>query len=358
MRFEYFTRSFRKLKMKIFICVFSVFISLLIVENNTFAYEDFGQKNNEDMDMGKRRLIVNKQALEKYMAEKLAERQKELEEIYCTYHAKEWENFLSEDGLRYFEPQRVEEVMRQEGFDQYYPEYFCKPVGIVFEKSIFYPEGIYYVSDTTPIVNAINKTRKSKIASDVTQRRHVPFVEIRHEPTLLMQSVKGGKPVCAVISPRYEVSLTTYCQNVKSYKMLSEQRVDVIKAAGFSDEIAEKYGRNNPWNLRVYNQCETFDGILMVEKVVLAWRYVTIANSIAQNHQKDFRYVYFRQDRVEHEIEPQSNETLPKCHHFAGTSWKERKGFSSDVQPWPFEYSYSSDTPQYRDFAVGEMWNF
>jgi len=346
--------------MKFSVKVFFVFLLSLIGWSNAFCQHVFSQKYSPRNRFGARKTqaVADKKALATYIEDKLAQRFEELETIYRLYRENAWNELLGQDGSRYFIPERVEEAMRQAGFDQYHPEYAFRPVGIVFEKSIFYPEGIYYVSDTTPITDPINGVRKAKIASDEPERRHVPFAEIRREPTLLVQGAKNGKAICAVISPRYEVDLMPYCQNVKSYKQLSAKRTAALKAAGFSDDIAERYGQNNPWNLRIYNECENFDGILMVEKAVVAWRYATIANSINPNHQKDFRYVYFRQDRVQHESGTLSAEKLPKCRHFAGTSWKDREGFTSDVQPWPFEYSYSSHTPRFRDFAVDEQWNF
>ena len=299
-----------------------------------------------------------------------------------------WPRILGEEGLRLFSPERVEEILLQAGFDTHVSEYPSEAVAIEPHKTFYYPEGIYLVQDTTGIYDPVNGRRKITLSDDAPERRHVPFVSLYRKPVLLVQGQKNKQPLCAIFAEGHQIlGLSQRCEEVKSYAQHAKRRTDEIKEVGFSDEAAARYGGENPWNIRVFTGCKSFDGKEGIEKAVLAWRYATIAtDKTVANHQKDFRYIYIGADGKEHEVGPRTGNKLPHC--AVGLFPLEGKGnvYFSNTQPAPYERGVSDYTPsasetiaplylglstarvypaenfrptdRYRDFTPAEAWNF
>ena len=334
------------------------------------------------------RLRINAQAVKDYI---LQQHDAQLRQRAAWHQARNhemWPRILGEAGLRLFAPERVEEILRQAGFDLHIPDYPSEALAIEPHKTFYYPDGIYLVQDTTGIYDEVNGRRKITLFSDASDRRHVPFVSLYREPVLLVQGQKNKQPLCAILAAGPQIlGLTERCEEVKSYAQHSARRIDVIKDAGFSDGAAARYGGENPWNLRVFTGCKSFDGQAGIEKAVLAWRYATIATDKAvSNHQKDFRYLYIGADGKEHETAPRSADKLPHC--AVALLPLEEKGqiYFSNTQPAPYERgvndhvpsasepvaplyiglstarAYPADTfrptDRYRDFTFADAWNF
>ena len=274
-----------------------------------------------------------------------------VEEIEQKYEEKmdEWndpvrkiEKVLGSEGLKYFEPILINGALK--GIDVFQPN---------FSKAKFFPEDMYiaYKKKTPMFVDAYPLMQNNETDAVLLPLPNV--MKIHDGPSFIVpvvryvryneeQGISYRFEDCVLVDSLYRVFKNVDCDGKHiPYQPLAQKRYEMLKEVGFSDETAQGYALDNPWNLKVYAGCNNFDGHKLVEKVVMAWRYSSIANNTnvfdPPNHEKQVRYVFVRKDGREQEETPKSQDVLPECLDIKG---KPRKPLhDSRTQPEPGNYS-------------------
>ncbi|MCR5503987.1 MAG: hypothetical protein K6E94_00175 [Elusimicrobiaceae bacterium] len=195
-----------------------------------------------------------------------------------------------------------------------------------------------YIPHTKDI--QVKDPKNRKIHPDYQTIKGIDLPKPYYKPVLLLK-LKSGK--CVLVDSEYEAYYIN-CQGLIPYTPTSEERQKALMDFGFSKETIKKYAKDNPWNLVTYAACDNFDGHKLVEKVVMAWRYSSIANNLIDqisrkyrpNHLKQYRYVYIQKDGKEQEEDPKESEKLPKC--FDLNRKKRKFLYKSDIQQPPPSY--------------------
>lgn len=287
------------------------------------------------------------------------ERERQIQQAKEKALSQEWEKRFSSaaNASKTFDINRVREVLQtvkiqpgdkrflKEAEVPYYFNYFpvsmyiAHPMDIVlkntYETGLTMPDGVTNFLETH-------------------EPRHIQGIdsmEIIHGPSLQAANSQGE---CVLLDSKYNVYGLVYCPprpwpngplfsngpiHHSPYWPIAQAREKNLKDLGFSQETVQKYATENPWNLYTYVACDTFDGHELVEKVVMAWRYSSIATEESP-HFKQYRYVFVQADGKEHEEPARETQELPAC---LDIDKKSRD---------PFYKSETQATPQ----TYGEMW--
>lgn len=259
--------------------------------------------------------------------------------------AKGWKKLLR--GTDYFDPEEVEDVLLgEEAFETIswgsFVEGATTNVKIVFPLSRLLKRPYYAVFprqtqiDIPPsfVIDTIGiYTRKYREHPDAVKKM-VPGaadIIVVKEPALFVVSTKKK---CVIVFSDYRVKKVPCDTEFVPYEPIAQERMEKLREIGFSQETVENFGAKQPWNLKIYAGCADFDGHQWVEKVVMAWRYVSVSNNKEKdNHKKDIRYVYVKSDGQEREEGPIEVSYLPNCKSHKGERADE--WYASDTQPMP-----------------------
>ena len=370
----------------------SLIAALLLLTSFEISAQTRGIKQMYREQEAKEKAERLRETQERHQLEQALKRQVILEEAFVAAHQYQWLKILGADGIRRFDPRRVEQILLDAGFAtvekiptkyagyeiedknntagyEKRTEYKAKNkassssagdisieiapskrlVDIDFEQTTYYPletGGIYQIKNPADVPVTLEFWHDSYTEGDGSNFEYHPeamgdnhpvaFPEIRTDVPLLFikgrKTKDGGKSyvACAILSSDYTLEEDIYCKPPLAYRPTANKRIKAIKKSGFSEKTANRYGLINPWNLVIYNGCTEFDGHELVESVVMAWRFATVSNDGKHsNNQRDIRYVYKQKDGKEHEEGPKEVWKLPLC---VRRNKSEDPSFESQVQ--------------------------
>ncbi len=298
-------------------------------------------KNRAMDDSRKEQMTQDSLFKEQVKEQVLIQRKKEKENS----RQQKWLQIVGPGPVVLFDRKKVEKALEEfvnlnDVLDSWKPE----QNNFDLDKSKFYISNIkcftepMYIPHTKDI--QVKDPKNRKIHPDYQTIKGIDLPKPYYKPVLLLK-LKSGK--CVLVDSEYEAYYTN-CQGFIPYTPTSEERQKALMDLGFSKETIKKYAKDNPWNLVTYAACDNFDGHELVEKVVMAWRYSSIANNLIDqfssqyrpNHLKQYRYVYIQKDGKEQEEDPKESEKLPKC--FDLNRKKRKFLYKSDTQQQPPTY--------------------